>query len=148
VAINTAYNFKITVASSPGSTSQTDLSDHCIALKVNMPQQANESQAAGATHKQYRPGAGDPSIEATFRNDHSTQSIEYVLRQHISMTSTGFGVTARVVNAARSSANPDYSAECVISGDLNVMDHNWGEIPGIGVKFVPFGTFSVTVTTT
>jgi hypothetical protein len=136
VAVETAYNFKITVNS-------VDLSDHCTALKVNMPQAVNEVQAAGDTHKKYRPGPGDPSIEATFRSDQSTQSVNYTLRSLVSITSTGVPIVARVKNTTRTSANPDYSAEMIVSGDVMVMDDNWGDVPSITVKFVPFGTFSV-----
>lgn len=146
MAIKTAYNFYITVASSPGSTSQTDLSNRCSALKINMPQAANEVSAAGNTHKVYRPGVGDPSIEATFRADHAVGSVIPLLRSHISVTSTGFTVTARPDSGARTSANPDYSGEMQISGDLMVMDDTWGDVPSVSVRFVPFGTFAVTVT--
>lgn len=136
MAIETAYNFKITVNS-------VDLSDHCIALKVNTPQAVNEAQAAGNTHKVYRPGPGDPSIEATFRADHSTGSVTDTLDSLVSITSTGVPIVARVKNTTRSSANPDYSAEMILSGDLMVMDDSWGEVPSITAKFVPFGTFSI-----
>jgi hypothetical protein len=136
VAIESAYNFKITV-------NAVDLSDHCISLKVNMPQQANEAQAAGDTHKKYRAGPGDPSIEATFRADHSTGGVNQTLSGLVLITSTGVPVVARVKNTTRTSANPDYSAEMILSGDLTPMDHNWGEVPTITAKFVPYGTFSI-----
>jgi hypothetical protein len=136
MAIETAYNFKAVV-------NAIDLSDHCIALKVNMPQQANEAQAAGNTHKVYRPGPGDPSIEFTFRADHSTGGVNQTLAGLVSITSTGVPILARVKNTTRTSANPEYSAEMILSGDVTVMDHSWGEVPTISVKFVPFGTFSI-----
>ena len=141
MAIETAYNFKIVVNS-------VDLSDHCVALKVNMPQNVNEAQAAGNTHKVYRPGAGDPSIEATFRSDNSTSSVNYTLRSLVSITSTGVPILARVKNTTRTSANPEYSAEMILSGDLMVMDDTWGDVPSISAKFVPFSAFSVLTSAT
>lgn len=141
MAVETAYNFKIVV-------NAIDLSDHCTALKVNMPQNVNEAQAAGNTHKVYRPGPGDPSIEATFRSDQSTSSVNYTLRSLVSITSTGVPILARVKNTTRTSANPEYSAEMILSGDLMVMDDNWGDVPSITAKFVPFGTFSVLTSAT
>jgi hypothetical protein len=141
VAVETAYNFKIVV-------NAIDLSDHCVALKVNMPQAVNEVQAAGDTHKKYRPGAGDPSIEATFRNDHSTSSVEYTLRSLVSITSTGVPLLARVKNTTRTSANPEYSAEMILSGDLMVLGADWGAVESITAKFVPYGTFSVLTSAT
>lgn len=147
MAIKTAYNFYIAVASSPASTALTDLSNRCIALKVNTPQAVNEAQAAGDTHKKYRPGPGDPSIEATFRRDDALLNVRPLLASHISIASTGFTVKARPDNSARSSANPEYGGEMVISGDLMLMDDSWGEVPGITVKFVPFGTFATDVST-
>lgn len=136
MAIQTSYNFYIKVNS-------IDLSDHCVSLKVNMPQNANEVQAAGDTHKKYRAGMGDPSIEATFRADDTTSGPGYVVRQLVTPTSTGFPVAARRLNTTVSSANPEYSAVMVVSGDVPVMDDAWGEVPTFSVKFVPFGTFSV-----
>lgn len=141
MAVETAYNFKITV-------NAVDLSDHCVALKVNMPQGVNEVSAAGDTHKKYRPGPGDPSIEATFRGDNSTQSVQYTLRSLVSITSTGVPVVARVKNTTRTSANPDYSAEMILSGDLMVMDDSWGDVASITAKFVPFSSFSVLTSVT
>jgi hypothetical protein len=147
MAIATAYNFYIAVASTPGSTSLTDLSSRCVSLKVNMPQAANEAQAAGDTHKKYRPGAGDPSIEATFRSDQAVSNVQHTLRAHRAITSTGFTVLARPLNAARSSANPEFGGQMAISGDVMEMDDNWGDVPSITVKFVPFGAFSADVST-
>lgn len=141
MAIQTSYNFKITVNS-------IDLSDHCTALKINMPQNANEAQAAGNVHKQYRAGMGDPSIEVTLRADDSTGGVNQTLRALVTPLSTGVTVVARRVNSARSSANPDYTAEMILSGDLPAVDDSWGEVPMISVKLVPVGTFSITVTTT
>jgi len=145
MAIQSAYNFYIAIASSPGSTALTDLSNRCVALKVNQPQVANEASVAGNTHKTYRPGPSDPSIEVTFRRDDALLSVRPVLQSHISIASTGLTVKCRPINAARTSANPEYGGEMVVSGDLMVMDDGWGEIPSISVKFVPFGTFAVDV---
>jgi hypothetical protein len=141
VAIQTSYNFKITVNS-------VDMSDHCIALRVNMPQNANEVSAAGDTHKKYRAGMGDPSIEATFRADDAVGNVNQTLRALITPLSTGVPVVARRVNSTRTSANPDYSAEMIVSGDLDAVNDSWGEVPQITAKFVPVGTFAVTSTTT
>lgn len=141
MAIQTSYNFKITVNS-------VDMSDHCTALKVNKPQSVNEVSAAGDLHKKYRAGVGDPSIEATFRADDSTGGINQTLRGLVTPTSTGVTVVARRINTTRTSANPDYTAEMVISGDLMVVDDSWGEVPTITAKFVPVGTFSEVSTTT
>lgn len=147
MAIKTAYNFYVAVASSPASTSLTDLSARCTSLKINMPQAANEVSAAGNTHKVYRPGVGDPSIEATFRADQAVSSVIHTLRQHISVSSTGFTVSARPDNSARTSANPEYGGQMQISGDLMVMDDTWGDVPSVSVRFVPFGAFSADVST-
>ena|SRR5687767_2604850 len=145
MAIQTAYNFYIAVATTPGSTSLVDLSSRCIDLKVNMPQHANEAQAAGDTHKKYRPGASDPSIEATFRRDDALLNVRPVLQAHLGITSTGLTVKARPINATRTSANPEYGGEMLISGDLMVVDDNWGDVPSITVKFVPMTTFTADV---
>lgn len=141
MAIETAYNFKITVNS-------VDLSDHCFALKVNQPQAVNEVSAAGDTHKKYRPGPSDPSIEASFRADNSTGSVTGTLRALVAITSTGVPILARLKNTTRSSSNPEYSAEMILSGDLMVMDDTWGDVPSITARFVPFGTFSVLTSAT
>lgn len=136
MAIVTSYNFAITV-------NGTTLSDHCTNLKINLPQNANEAQAAGAVHKQYRAGMGDPSIEATFRADDSTGSVNYTLRALITPTSTGVAITARRVNTTLTSANPEYSFVGIVSGDLMAVDDSWGEVPQISVKFVPQGAITI-----
>ena len=141
MAIQTSYNFKITVNS-------VDLSDHCTNLKIAKPQAANESQAAGAVHKQYRAGMGDPYIEATFRADDAVGSVNQTLRGLITPTSTGVPIVARRINSARSSANPDYSFDAIVSGDLMPVDDSWGEVPTITVKFCPVGAYAETSTTT
>jgi hypothetical protein len=136
MAIVTSYNFSIIV-------NGTTLSDHCTNLKINLPQAANEAQAAGAVHKQYRAGMGDPSIEATFRADDSTSSVNYTLRSLITPASTGVTISARRVNTTASSANPDYSFVGIVSGDLMAVDDAWGEVPQISVKFVPQGAITI-----
>jgi hypothetical protein len=141
MAIATSYNFRIVVNS-------IDMSDHCIALRVNTPQTANEAQAAGNVHKIYRAGMGDPSIEATFRADDAVGNVNQTLRALITPLSTGVSVTARRLNSARSSANPEYTAEMIVSGDLMAMDDSWGEVPQITVRLVPVGSFTQVVTTT
>ena len=141
MAIQTSYNFYIVVNS-------LDMSDHCTALRINTPQVANEVQAAGDLHKKYRSGMGDPSIEATFRADDSTGGVSQTLRALVTPLSTGFTVEARRLNSARSSANPEYGGEMLLSGDLMAVDDSWGEVPSITARFVPFGAFATTVTTT
>jgi hypothetical protein len=142
VAIQTSYNFFIAI-------NGTTLSAYCTNLRVNVPQNANEAQAAGATHKQYRAGMGDPSIEATFRADDSTAGGPgYVLRPLVATSSTGFSVAARRVNAIVTSANPEYNGQFVVSGDLMAMEDEWGAVPSISVKLVPFGTFTISSTAT
>jgi hypothetical protein len=140
VAILTSYNFKIVVNS-------VDLSDHCVNLKIAKPQTANESQAAGALHKQYRAGMGDPYIEATFRADDAVGSVNQTLRGLITPTSTGVPILARRINAARSSANPEYGFAGIVSGDLMALDDSWGEVPTVTVKFCPIGAYAEDVTT-
>jgi hypothetical protein len=135
VAIQTSYNFHIIV-------NGTTMSDHCVALKVGTPQTANEVSAAGNTHKVYRAGMGDPYIEATFRADDSTGGVNYTLRALVTPLSTGVTVQARRINTTLSSANPEYSGQMILSGDLMVIDDSWGEVPTITAKFVPVGTFS------
>jgi hypothetical protein len=135
VAIQTSYNFKILVNS-------VDLSDHCVSLKIAKPQNANESQAAGAVHKQYRAGMGDPSIEATFRADDAVGSVNQTLRGLITPASTGVPILARRINAARSSANPEYGFAAIVSGDLMPLDDSWGEVPTITVKFCPISAYA------
>ena len=139
MAIVTSYNFHVII-------NGTTMSDHCIGLKVGMPQNANEVSAAGALHKVYRAGVGDPYIEATFRADDSTGGVNQTLRNLITPLSTGVGVQARRLNTTISSANPDYSAQMIVSGDLMPMDDSWGEVPTITVKLVPVGPFSVVST--
>lgn len=146
MAILTAYNFYFAIATTPGSTATVDLSNRCTALKVNMPQAANEAQAAGNTHKVYRPGPGDPSIEATFRRDDALLNIRAVLQGHLGITSTGFTVAARPINGTISSANPEYGGQGIISGDLMVVDDNWGDVPTISVKIVPYSAWTVVTT--
>jgi len=141
VAIQTSYNFHVII-------NGTTMSDHCVALKVAMPQNANEVSAAGNTHKVYRAGMGDPSIEATFRADDSTGGVNQTLRNLITPTSTGVTVQARRINTTVSSANPDYTGQFIVSGDLMPMDDSWGEVPTITVKLVPVSTFSVSNTST
>ena len=141
MAIQTAYNFKIVV-------NAIDLSDHCVGLRVNTPQNANEVSAAGDVHKKYRAGMGDPSIEATFRSDFATGSVQGTLRALITPLSTGVPILARKVNTTRSSSNPEYSAEMILSGDLMEMDDTWGDVPTVTAHFVPFGTFSILTSTT
>jgi len=141
VAILTSYNFKIVVNS-------VDMSDHCIALRINMPQNANEAQAAGDTHKKYRAGMGDPSIEATFRADDAVGSVNQILGALVTPASTGVTVAARRINTTRSSSNPEYGGEMILSGDLMRLDDSWGEVPQITARLVPHGTFSVVSTTT
>lgn len=137
--IQTSYNFHIVV-------NGTTLSDHCTALKVNQPQAVNEVQAAGATHKVYRAGMGDPSIEATFRADDSTGSVNYTLGALITPLSTGVPITCRRLNTTITSANPEYTMAGIVSGDLMRIDDSWGEVPSISVKFVPVGAFSIVST--
>ena len=139
MAIVTSYNFHLIV-------NGTTMSDHVTSLKVGMPQTANEVSAAGDTHKKYRAGMGDPFIEATLRADDSTGGVNQTLRGLVTPTSTGFTVQARRLNTTISSANPDYTAQMIVSGDLMAMDDTWGEVPAITVKFVPVGTFSVVST--
>lgn len=139
MAIQTSYNFHIIV-------NGTTMSDHCVALKIGMPQTANEVSAAGNTHKVYRAGIGDPYIEATFRADDSTGGVSQTLRALITPLSTGVTVQARRINTTISSANPDYTAQMIVSGDLMAVDDSWGEVPTITAKFVPVGTFSVVST--
>ena len=139
MAIQTSYNFHVII-------NGTTMSDHCIGLKVGMPQTANEVSAAGDTHKKYRAGMGDPYIEATFRADDSTGGVNQTLRALITPASTGVTVQARRINTTISSANPDYTAQMIVSGDLMPMDDSWGEVPTITVKLVPVGTFSVVST--
>ena len=141
MAIVTSYNGKITV-------NAVDLSDHMVTWKLAKPQQANEAQSAGALHKQYRAGMGDPYIEATFRADDAVGSVNQTLRGLITPTSTGVPIVLRRVNSARSSANPDYSFEGIVSGDLMAVEDTWGEVPQIAVKFVPVGAYAETSTTT
>ena len=135
MAIQTSYNFHIIV-------NGTTMSDHCVALKVGTPQTANEVSAAGDTHKKYRAGVGDPYIEATFRADDSTGGVSQTLRALVTPTSTGVTVQARRINTTISSANPDYTGQFILSGDLMAIDDSWGEVPTITAKFVPVGTFS------
>ena len=66
----------------------------------------------------------------------------------MSITSTGVPILARVKNTTRTSANPEYSAEMILSGDLMVMDDAWGDVPTISAKFVPYGTFFVLTSVT
>ena len=139
MAIVTSYNFHLIV-------NGTTMSDHVTALKVGMPQTANEVSAAGALHKVYRAGMGDPYIEATFRADDSTGGVNQTLRGLITPTSTGFTVQARRINTTISSANPDYTGQFIVSGDLMAMDDTWGEVPSITAKFVPVSSFSVVST--
>ena len=136
MAIQTSYNFYIVI-------NGTSMSDHCVALKVAMPQTANEVSAAGNVHKVYRAGMGDPSIEATFRADDSTGGVNQTLRNMVTPLSTGVAVTARRINTTLTSANPEYSAQMILSGDLMVVDDSWGEVPTITAKLVPVGTFSI-----
>ena len=118
MAIQTSYNFYIVI-------NGTSMSDHCVALKVAMPQTANEVSAAGNVHKVYRAGMGDPSIEATFRADDSTGGVNYTLRAMVTPLSTGVAVTARRINTTLTSANPEYSFQGILSGDLMVVDDSW-----------------------
>ncbi len=141
MAIQTSYNFKITVNS-------VDLSDHCTNLKIAKPQTANEAQGGGDVHKKYRAGMGDPYIEATFRADDAVGSVNQTLRGLITPTSTGVPIVARRINSARSSANPDYTMDAIVSGDLMPLEDSWGEVPSITVKFCPVGAYAEVSTTT
>lgn len=65
------------------TVSGTDLSDHCVQLTLNDGEESRDVTAFGDTSRRFRAGMGTASIEATFLNDHSSGSIENVLRTHL-----------------------------------------------------------------
>jgi hypothetical protein len=76
VSIQVSWDGYITVSS-------YDLSDHCIQLVVNDGEETRDVTAMGDTSRRFRAGMGTASIEATFWSDHSTTSVEQVLRAHL-----------------------------------------------------------------
>ena len=132
MAIMTTYNGRIIV-------NAVDLSDHAKVIRVNRGQESRDATAHGNTARNFRAGLGTHSIEATFFNDHASASVESTLRGLISITSTGFVLSARPLNSATTTVNPDYQmAAAIIDGDLSVLDSNIGELAEITVRFVPY----------
>lgn len=132
MAIVTSYNGRILV-------NAVDLSDHAKVIRVQRGQESRDATAHGNTARNFRAGLGTHSIEATFYNDRASSSVESTLRGLISITSTGFAVSARALNSATTTVNPDYQlAAAIIDGDLMVMDGSVGELEEITVRFVPY----------
>ena len=116
-----------------------DLSDHAKTIRVLDGRETREATAHGNTARNFRSGLGTHAIEATFYNDDASSSVNATLRALATINSTGFAVSARRLNSATTSVNPDYQlAAAVIDGDLNVMDDPVGEIPELTVRFVPY----------
>lgn len=130
------------------SVNGVDLSDHCTKVTVNDGQESREVSAMGNTIRVFRAGLGTPSITAEFRNDTAASSVETTLRGLISITSSGFVVTARKVNTTVAATNPLYIMTAIIDGDLNVLDASHGEVDALSVKFVPYSSFTVQTTAT
>lgn len=65
------------------SISSYDLSDHCVQLIVNDGQESRDVTAFGDTSRRFRAALGMASVDATFLSDHSTGSVENVLRAHL-----------------------------------------------------------------
>jgi hypothetical protein len=76
VSIQVSWDGYITV-------SGTDLSDHCVQLTLNDGQESRDVTAFGDTSRRFRAALGTASIGATFFNDHSTGSVENLLRTHL-----------------------------------------------------------------
>lgn len=132
MAIVTSYNGRLIV-------NAVDLSDHAKVIRVNDGQETRDATAHGNTARNFRAGLGTHSIEATLFNDRAASSVESTLRGLISITSTGFAVSARALNSATTTVNPDYQfAAAIIDGDLMVVDGSVGELEEITVRFVPY----------
>lgn len=132
MAVMTTYNGRLIV-------NAVDFSDHAKVIRVNRGQESRDATAHGNTARNFRAGLGTHSIEATLFNDHASGSIEATLRALISITSTGFAVSARPLNSATTTVNPDYQlAAAIIDGDLMVLDSNVGELAEVTVRFVPY----------
>jgi len=76
VSIQVSWDGYITV-------SGTDLSDHCVQLTLNDGEESRDVTAFGDTSRRFRAALGTASIGATFFNDHSTGSVENLLRTHL-----------------------------------------------------------------
>ena len=120
-----------------------DFSDHVKKVTVNSGQETRDVSAMGNTQRIFRAGIGTASITAELYNDTAASSIEPTLRALISVTSTGFSVSARKVNSATTTVNPDYRMEAVIDGEINLLDESHGEVGMVSVTFKPYSAFSV-----
>jgi hypothetical protein len=78
VSIQVSWDGYITV-------SGTDLSDHCVQLVLNDGEETRDVTAFGDTSRRFRAALGTASVDATFWNDHSSGSVENVLRSHLLM---------------------------------------------------------------
>jgi hypothetical protein len=136
MAIVVSYNAQVLVNS-------VDLSDHCVGVIVNDGQESRDVTAMGDQSRRFRAGLGTSSIEATFWGDTASGSVTQTLTGLIALSSTGFPVTVRKDNAARSVNNPEYSMTAIIDGDVNALDEKPGEVSQLKVKFMPYDAFNI-----
>jgi hypothetical protein len=146
MAIITAYDAQILI----GPTGTSDFSAYCKKVTVDDGQETREATAFSNTYRVYRPGLGTPSIEATFYNDQADNSLNEILRAFISVSAptTTYNVVVRYqAGTARGASNPVWTMTgAMLDGSLLALDDAPGEIPEITVKWLPYGTFSVSVT--
>lgn len=139
MAIVTSYNGFLSV-------NAVDLSNHCTSLRVNYGQESREVTSFGDTARVFRTGLATPSIEATFKDDLASGSVNATLRGLVSLTSTGFTVIAKRLNSGTTTVNPSFTLTAVLDGDLLVMNDSVGEVPEISARFVPYSG-SLTIST-
>ncbi len=140
MAIEVSYNGQILVNS-------VDLSDHAQKITIMNGQETRDITAHGNTVRTFRAGLATPSIEVVFWNDQTSASVAATLRTLVTITSTGFAVSARPKNTAQSTSNPNYSMVAVIDGDVTVMDDEVGEPTQVTVRFLPYSGGLTTTTT-
>lgn len=86
------------------------------------------------------------NTSTTYTDNASSSSLVGATPLSFTWTVSGFPIVVRKYATAASTNNPNYTLTALIDGDVNVLDEKPGEIGQIKVKFMPFGTLSITTT--
>lgn len=141
MAIQVLYNAAIVV-------NGVDLSNRLFSAKVNFGQEVKEKTAMGDVAKNSIAGLATPSIDAVFYIDRASGSVVQTLRALIGVTVANFNVSIRWQNSAATTSNEVYTMSACISGGIDVISGQVGDVEKMPVKFMCGSGTGISVATT
>lgn len=116
-----------------------DLSAFVKSVKINYKADTPENTAMGSSTKTRLPGLKDWDLELELNQDWALSSVDATLFPLVG--AAAFAVEVRPVNAARSTTNPGYTGNALIT-DYSPIGNKVGDVAAAPVKLVGTGTLA------